>query len=374
MDGANRIIGTVQIDSTDPIVKADPAPGLRSVTSVKLTAIDSGSGPFTLTYSATGDNTITQTEVSGSTVTVPLPNDGNTTISAWATDVAGRTRPTSMFTFTLDRVAPAVTVTAPATVGFTDTVTITCVAADTSGIATTNCANQLFSASTLAPGANVRTFSATDGAGNTTTVSKTITLVGNTPPIVLADMGIAGLNDIGFRSNAVLLTGSFSDPGGPGPFTASVQWAAGGPFTPLILNSSSQFIAANIYSSAGVRAVTVRICDAGGACGIDGVTLRTSVTQKVTPVRECVVDRGVGVTPRYETRWGYDNPTTFAIAVPTVPTVQNTFTATPYLRGQPQIFLLGQRRGVFTNTFTSGTQTWRLDGKTVAAASNSPKC
>ena len=375
-DGAHEITGTVQIDGTGPTVTADPSAGARSVASVKLTAIDPGSGPVSVTYSAAGANTIAPTTVAGSTATLTLLIDGPTTITARATDFAGQTGAVFTFTYTLDRVAPIVTVTAPTTVGIADTVTITCVATDApgSGIATTNCANQSFAASTLTPGANVRTFFATDVAGITTTVSKTITLVLNTPPVVLADMGIAGLNDIGFRSNVVVLTGSFSDPGGPGPFTASVQWAAGGPFTPLILNSNSQFIAANIYSSTAVRTVTVKICDASGACGTDDVTVRTSVTQKITPVLECVVNRGPTVTPRYLARWGYNNPAPFAIAVPTVAGVQNTFTATPYLRGQPQIFQPGLKQAVFTNTFASGTQTWRLDGKTAAAATNSRAC
>lgn len=220
------------------------------------------------------------------------------------------------------------------------------------------------------------TFSATDVAGNVSTTTRTITLVipPNSAPTVRANMGIAGLEEIGFQSNVVVINGTFSDPGGPGPFTASVRWVAGGTFTPLALNNNSEFVAAFIYGSAGTRTVTVQICDAGGACGIDNITVRTSVTQRITPVRQCVVDRGVSASPRYQARWGYDNPASFPIAVPSIPLIENTFTSVPFLRGQPQILLPGSQRNVFTTTFASGTSTWRINGNTASALSSSPRC
>ena len=187
-------------------------------------------------------------------------------------------------------------------------------------------------------------------------------------------MGVAGLNEIGFQTNIVVLTGSYSDPSGPGPYTASVRWKTGAAFTPFIVSANGEFAAAYIYSAAGTYTVTVKICDAGGACGTDDVTVRSAVTQKITPVRECVTNRGAGVNPRYVAKWGYNNPATFAIAVPSIPIFENTFTDAPYLRGQPQIFLPGQQRGVFTNTFQSGTPTWRINGNTASAATNSPAC
>lgn len=238
------------------------------------------------------------------------------------------------------------------------------------------CANQTFPASNLQPGPNVFTFTATDVAGNVTTVTRTITLVVtvNPAPTVLADMDVAGLNEIGFQSNVVALTGTFTDPNGPGPYTASVRWSAGGAFTPLVLNNNVRFVAGTIYPTAGVRTVTVRICDASGACGTDDVTVRTGVTQRITPVRECVTNRGASVSPRYSARWGYDNPAPFAIAVPAIANVENTFTSSPFLRGQPQVFLPGSRRNVFTTTFNSGTHRWRLNTITVLATTTSPAC
>jgi hypothetical protein len=123
-----------------------------------------------------------------------------------------------------------------------------------------------------------------------------------------------------------------------------------------------------------VRTVTVRICDAQGACGTDDLTVRTNVTQKITPVRECIVDRGATSNPRYEARWGYNNPAAFAIAVPSIPLLENTFTSAPFLRGQPQIFLPGNRRGVFSTPFASGSLGWRVNGVTATASSSNAKC
>ena len=211
-----------------------------------------------------------------------------------------------------------------------DTVTITCAASDArSGIdqTLTVCEDSTFAASSLNVGPNTFTFTATDNAGRAVSVTKTITLVipVNPAPTVRADMGVTGLNEIGFQSNIVVLTGSFSDPNGPGPYTASVRWQAGAPFTPFILNNGSEFAAAYIYGSTGTRTVTVKICDASGACGTDDVTVRSNVTLKITPVRECVSDRGAGQNPRYSAKWGYNNPAAFAIAVPSIPILENTF-------------------------------------------------
>jgi len=106
----------------------------------------------------------------------------------------------------------------------------------------------------------------------------------------------------------------------------------------------------------------------------DDVVVQVGVTQKVTPVRECVTDRGNKANPRFRARFGYRNPAPFAIAVVTVPLVENTFTALPALRGQPQVFLSGTRTNVFGVDFQSGSVAWKLNGTTVTADSKSPRC
>ena len=73
----------------------------------------------------------------------------------------------------------------------------------------------------------------------------------------------------------------------------------------------------------GVRTVTIRICDRAGNCGTDTITVRAGISQKVTPVLQCVTDRGSGTFPRYRARFGYDNPAPFSIAAPTIPLLEN---------------------------------------------------
>ena len=141
-----------------------------------------------------------------------------------------------------------------------------------------------------------------------------------------------------------------------------------------MLTFGPTFVASYLSPTNGTRIVTVRICDARGTCGTDDVTVRTGVTQKITPVRQCVVDRGRNANPRYEARFGYDNPASFAIVEPTVNKVDNFFTSNPAYRGQPQVFLPGSKRNVFSATFHSGSISWKLDGKTVTANSSSPRC
>ena len=45
----------------------------------------------------------------------------------------------------------------------------------------------------------------------------------NTAPTVRADMGVAGLEEVGFQTNAVVITGSLVDAQGNGPFTDERQ-------------------------------------------------------------------------------------------------------------------------------------------------------
>jgi hypothetical protein len=98
------------------------------------------------------------------------------------------------------------------------------------------------------------------------------------------------------------------------------------------------------------------------------------VTRRAVPVRQCVIDHGATTSPRYQAVWGYDNPAAFAIAAPSIPFIDNTFTSAPFLAGQPQLFLPGTQRDVFTTNFNIGTRTWKLNGTTASATTSSPRC
>lgn len=92
----------------------------------------------------------------------------------------------------------------------------------------------------------------------------------------------------------------------------------------------------------------------------------------VTPVLECVIDKGASANPRYAAVFGYNNPNSFAkaIAIGT----NNMFSTTPTDRGQDTVFLPGRQRNTFAVPFNSGSMTWKLNGSNVSASSSSPRC
>lgn len=354
-------------------------------------AATSGGQPYLAGAWAKGDVLVTFScadEAGGSGIAscgpdVTVTAEGTTpSVTGTAVDVAGNSTPTTFGPILIDRTAPTVTITTPAngaTYALNAVVNATFACADPAGgSGLASCIGTVANGArvdTASAGSKTFTVTATDVAGNVTTRSVTYTVAAaNLAPVVKADMGVAGLETIGFQTLAVALTGSFTDADGPGPYTASVRWQAGGTFTPLILNNSSQFVAAFIYSSAGTRVATVRICDAQNNCGTDDVTVMSGVTTKITPVRECVVDRGAGRNPRYQARFGYNNPAAFAIAVPVVPSLENFVSPNPAFRGQPLVFRPGNQRGVFFADFNSGSVSWRLNGTTVSATTTTTRC
>ena len=133
------------------------------------------------------------------TVVVPLTTDGPTVISIVATDAAGNTVTTTR-TVTRDTQPPAVTVTAPAD-GLTTadaSVTVSGTVTDASAVTVTingtsaTVTNGSISGSVpLTSGTNVITVIGTDAAGNTTTVTRTVTQSqGQTGPSFTETLGI----------------------------------------------------------------------------------------------------------------------------------------------------------------------------------------
>jgi hypothetical protein len=317
--------------------------------------------------SCTADQTIT---VEGTTASV----------TGTATSTRGGTATTTFGPIRIDRTGPVISVTNPTTgatltVGAIVNAAYSCTDAS-SGVGT--CVGTVANGQALdttTQGSKSFTVNAADAVGNSTTQTINYTVgpsvVG---PVVSANMGIVGLEEVGFPTNLVAVIGTFSSTVGSGPFAATIRWQAGASFSPLVLNNNREFIATNLYGSAGMRVVTVRICNAAGLCGTDDITVRSNVNPNVTPVRECVIDRGAAANPRYQARFGYNNAAAYAMVLSTIPLVDNTFTSLPALRGQPQVFLAGARSNVFTTGFNSGSISWRLNGKTVNANTSSPRC
>ena len=301
-------------------------------------------------------------------------------VTGTAVDGAGNTQTATFGPIRIDRTGPTIVITTP-TAGATykqSSVVTAAYACTDAGAGPGPCTGPVANGArvdTTTLGLKSFTVNATDALGNTSVSTVTYTVVvANAAPVVKADMGVAGLEEIGFQTNVVALVGSFADPDGPGPYTAAVRWSAGAAFTQLILNNNSQFVAAFIYPSAGARTVTVRVCDAANVCGTDDVTVRSEVTTKVIPVKQCVLDRGAAANPRYAARFGYTNPATFPIAIPILPATENFVTPNPAGRGQPQVFLPGTNRTGFSADFNSGTVSWKLNGTTVSLTTASPRC
>lgn len=103
-----------------------------------------------------------------------------------------------------------------------------------------------------------------------------------------------------------------------------------------------------------------------------GTPLILSGGTAITPLLECVIDRGASANPRYAAVFGYDNPNAFAKAQAIGSS--NKFTPNPQDRGQPIAFLLGRQRNAFFVDFNSGSLTWTLGSKTASATTTSPKC
>ena len=101
-------------DTVKPTIVATVTPAAnaagwhKSNPTITLTATDdaAGSGVKSITYSATGAQTIPSTTVNGSTTNVVISVEGTTTLSFFATDNAGNTSDVGSVTIKLDKTAP----------------------------------------------------------------------------------------------------------------------------------------------------------------------------------------------------------------------------------------------------------------------------
>ena len=233
----------------------------------------------------------------------------------------------------------------------------------------------------------------------------TVTVTPPAPVItVLADMGSDGLQTVGFQpvrasgstfANLAIVTGSFAN-APAGTATVTVQWSTGGAFVPVSDVSGTSFVATNVYATAGETIATVRVC-VGTVCGEDEVTIVTGVSATaLTPILECVADRGSTASPRYQARFGYRNTAAFPIYLPTLSNLSTTvlagvtvrpshsqalqqlsdnrFAGSPDYRGQTQLFLAGRHENTFQVNFATGNQAWSLNGSLASAAQNSTRC
>lgn len=125
-DASNSIastFGPIDIDLTAPTTKASEVPTPNAAgwnnraVNVTLSATDNanGSGVKSLTYSATGAQSISSTTVPDSTATVDVTTEGQTTLGYFATDVAGNVEAAVSLPINLDETPPSCALTSVGT-------------------------------------------------------------------------------------------------------------------------------------------------------------------------------------------------------------------------------------------------------------------
>jgi RHS repeat-associated protein len=171
-------------DTTAPVVTitSPPADSVVRTSPITVTGTITDASPTGVTVNGVQATVTNNTSYSAS---VPITAQGSNTLTAIATDAGGRTSQVTR-TVILDSQAPSLTVEAPAdnsatknataTVNATATDATTAVSVNTNGTPLTPGANNSFTGTVaLEVGANVLTTTATDAAGNATSVVRNVT-------------------------------------------------------------------------------------------------------------------------------------------------------------------------------------------------------
>lgn len=166
-------------------------------------------------------------------------------------------------------------------------------------------------------------------------------------------------------------------------FVASSQTTAGAPELLIVdFGSSTVFVEAPFRGN--IIAPSARIVLGTTAVGHTGVFFgkelelqpNTTVTHRpsaalvpLRPLTPCVRPL---TADQSEAVFGYENVSNRRIDY--VVGTQNTFTAAPAGRGQPEIFLPQREEAAFAVMFNGAPISWSLAGRTVTASSSSPAC
>jgi hypothetical protein len=216
-------------DTTKPSTTATPSPAPNSAgwnnsdVKVHLSATDNegGWGVKKITYSASGAQTIANTDTSGSSADINLSAAGTTTLTYYATDNAGYVEAPKTLTLKIDKTAPTVTdakaTTSPNANGWYNTnVTNKFTASDsTSGLADSTQAS--FSKTTTGEGSAVTVNSGDvyDKAGNKASTNSTAFKIDKTAPAIAKDANnkdlVTPANGATGVSRSTKLTATFAE-------------------------------------------------------------------------------------------------------------------------------------------------------------------
>lgn len=331
------------------------------------------SGVRSITYRASGAQTIAQTTVNGGFASFNITAEGATTINFYATDNAGNVEAEKTYVVKIDRTAPAVAATqtpAPAN-GFTKgnaTVTLTAndtfsgaasITYSTSGAQTTSATTvnntgtgNSFAAnvSVTAEGTTTVTYTATDRAGNTSQSGSYTLTVDKTAPTSSFSVQRNG-NQFEVTVNAA------DNLSGVQAVKYSVNGCAEQTVTSFT-NGQAKFVYADRCTRSGQNTARYYAIDKAGNMETAKTVTFTVPPQAVTPILECVTRNSNGT---YTARFGYQNSNPFVVTIPVGN--DNKFTPTPNQRGQVTTFQPGRVTNAFTVNFTSNTTlVWYLRG------------
>ena len=295
-DNANNVEPTqtiaLKIDKDAPTTTATPActsganGWYRSPVTVALASADNaaGSGVSTLTYGASGAESIATTTVNGSTASASIATDGATTLTYSALDAAGNGEATRSLGVKVDTVAPGTSFQLAGTAGnngwYRSNVTVTLKATDlTSGVASISVrgagadptATQTFTADTATisfqtEGTNTLTYFATDVAGNIESTNTLTVRIDKTDPVktCASPDGAWHANDVSLACTASDATSGLADTN-DASFALTTSVAAGSETNNASTNSRT-------------------VCDVAGNCVTAGPIAGNKVDKKAPDI------------------------------------------------------------------------------------------
>jgi RHS repeat-associated protein len=217
VNGAINAFITVRFTATDTtkptLTITAPAPGaITRNTSITVTGTISDQTTTTVSVNGTAATVTNNTSYSAS---VPLNSEGNNLLTITATDAGGH-HTDSTRTVIRDTQAPSLSVSAPVDGAVTKnaTITVTATASDANGVTVNTNGTPLtlsagvYSGSVaLTQGSNVLTTTATDGAGNTTSIVRNVTMDA-VPPVLTVSAPTDGSTTM---ADSVTVSGTVSD-------------------------------------------------------------------------------------------------------------------------------------------------------------------
>jgi hypothetical protein len=291
-------------DLTPPVtvVSETPAPGPAgwnaSNVAVTLTAMDNpgGSGVANIRYLLSGAQT-SSVVVAGNPATFTISAEGTTTVSYFATDVAGNAESTKSLTIKIDKTAPVtVATTTPASnaAGWnSNNVTVTLNSTDNAGGSGLQSINYSLSGAQTgsavvsgspatfaisAEGTTTVSYFATDVAGNVESTKSLTIKIDKTAPVTVAATTPAS-NAAGWNSNNVTVTLNSTDNAG-GSGLQSINYSLSGAQTGSAVVSGSP--ATFAISAEGTTTVSYFATD--GALNVESTKLLTIQIDKTAPV------------------------------------------------------------------------------------------